>query len=172
MSIEKEIADTIKKLRSITKEFSKKERQKMLSEAAIPLRDEAKRNIPKSLRTHHRYKTSKASGKIRAPKGRGRIVATYEPGNLRNSIRILKFRRSSAVFVGPKVAKRGGGSGRYGRGRRVDGYYAAWIEFGTKHIRPVAYMRRAVGSQRAVVQRNILNAAKKRMKVWERRNAI
>lgn len=171
-TIEQEINDAIKKLRSITKEFGRKERQKMLSKAAIPLRDEAKRNIPSSMRTHHRYKTSKASGKFRAPKGSGRIIASYEPGNLRNSIRILKFRRSSAVFVGPKIAKRGGGSGRFGRGRRVNGYYAAWLEFGTKHIRPVAYMRRAVGTQRAVVERNILIAAKKRMQTWERRNQI
>ena len=35
----------------------------------------------------------KISGKPRAPKGSGTVVATYKPGNLRKSVQTLRFRR-------------------------------------------------------------------------------
>lgn len=70
---------------------------------------------PESEAPHSRYKG-------------GRIVATYYPGNLRRAFRTLVFRRSAAVFVGPKLDK--AGSGGDFRGNRTDGYYAHWVEFG------------------------------------------
>jgi hypothetical protein len=59
-------------------------------------------------------------------------VKTYQPGNLKNSIDVLSFRRSEAVFVGPRMGRRSVG---------FDGYYAGWIEKGTKHIKPWHFIR-------------------------------
>ena len=171
MTLEQEIKAAMKKIRGLEKEFPKKEIQKILTKSAKPLVEAAKANVPESLEVHYRYRTSKASGKFRAPKGKGNIVATYEPGNLRNSIRIMRFRKSNAVFVGPKVAKRGA-TGRYGSGRRVDGFYAAWIEYGTSKIAPVGYMRRAVGSTGTLVQARTIKALKKKIDAYVNQNKI
>lgn len=170
-TIDQEVDLIIKKLKILPKEFTKKKMQKLLAEAAEPLLEAAKSNVPTSLKTHYRYKTSKASRKFRAPKGKGNRIASYEPGNLKNALRILKFRRSSDVFVGPKVAKRGA-KGRYGRGRRVDGYYAAWIEYGTSKIKPVGYMRRALASKKSIVQARIIGLAKSKIKEFGNKNRI
>ena len=96
--IDIEVAQAIKKLRSLKKELSKRELQKPLRESAKILVKEARSNIPKSSKVHHRYSTAKVVGKIRAPKGFGKIVATYYPGNLRRSLRVLTFRKSKNVF--------------------------------------------------------------------------
>lgn len=79
----------------------------ILRVAARPLVNEIKRRAPVSDGEHSRYQN-------------GQIVATYRPGNLRRSFRVLKFSRSPALFVGPKVGAEGA----------ADGYYAHWQEFG------------------------------------------
>lgn len=75
--------------------------------AARPLVNEIKRRAPVSDAPHSRY-----SG--------GKIVATYQPGNLRRSFKILRFQRSPALFIGPEV----------GKNTANDGYYAHFQEFG------------------------------------------
>ena len=83
---------------------------------------------PVSDRPHHRY----APGARRAANGAGKRVATYAPGNLRRSFKILPLRRTLAVFVGPKVAK-GNATGSF-VGVRTDAYYAGMVEAGTKRM--------------------------------------
>jgi len=102
---------------------------RILSKAAAPLIEEIIIRAPVSEEPHYRYSTPKASGKIRAPKGSGKVVATYMPGNLHRSFDILRFRRAkSSIYVGPKFDKEGS-TGTFS-GSRTDGYYAAWQEFG------------------------------------------
>lgn len=170
-TIEQEINEAIKKLQALPKEFSKKTKRKVLRKAAKPLIDAARNNIPESDEPHYRYKTSKASNKIKAPKGSGNVIAVYHPGNLKKSIRALTFRRSSDIFVGPRVAKRGSG-GHYGKGSRVDGYYAAMMEYGTKNHSGVAYMRRAVPSATNQVQQIIIKETKKVIDDFVQENKI
>lgn len=83
---------------------------------------------PVSDRPHYRY----ASSGRRAAPGKGKRVATYAPGNLRRSFKILPLRRTQAVFIGPKVAK-GSASGTF-VGARTDAFYAAMVEFGTRRM--------------------------------------
>ena len=47
---------------------------------------------------------------------------------MRRAFRTLQFRRSAAIFVGPKIDK--SGSGGEFKGRRTDAYYAHFVEFG------------------------------------------
>lgn len=91
---------------------------------------------PRSSAPHYRYSTAKVNRNIRAPKGMGNKVATYYPGNLGNSIRVLKFPRAkSKVYVGARLAKGQNPSGVFGRGARADGYYLHMVEEGTKNYK-------------------------------------
>lgn len=170
-TIQQEIDEAIKKLKSLPKEFSKKEKRKVLRKAAKPLIEAARNNIPRSSKPHYRYKTSKASQSIKAPKGKGKIVATYYPGNLRRSIRAMTFRKSSDIFVGPRVARRGKG-GRTFKGRRVDGFYANQMEFGNKNHAGFAYMRKAIPTATSKVQSIIIREAKKTVEDFAKKNKI
>ena len=107
----------------------KKQTIRIMSKAAAPLVEEIRFRAPVSDEPHNRYSTSKLVKGIRAPKGQGRVTATYMPGNLERSFNVLKFRRSkSAVYVGAKLDK-SGSSGTFA-GTRTDGYYAIWQEYG------------------------------------------
>lgn len=112
--IQEEINGLIHKLRRVST-TAKKDSQQAFKEAAPLLVSAIQGRAPESDAPHSRY-----SG--------GRIVATYYPGNLRRSFRTLVFRRSAAVFVGPKLDK-AGGKGDF-RGNRTDAYYAHFVEFG------------------------------------------
>lgn len=107
--------------------------KKFLVHAAVPVEQIARARVPVGSKVHFRYSTPKVDNRRRAPRGMGRAIAAYNPGNLRGSIRTLQFPRAvDAVFVGPKLAKRGG-KGTYGPGR-PDGYYAHMVEKGTKFM--------------------------------------
>lgn len=121
-ALQSELNTLIRKLDGLSA-ASKRERDRVLTEAAGPLRSAIAGRAPQSDKPHSRYSTPKISGKLRAPKGRGVVVATYQPGNLRKSVQTLRFRRSKAVFIGPKVRRSGG--------QMPDGYYAHMVNFGT-----------------------------------------
>ncbi len=120
--LQSELNTLIRKLDGLS-DATKRDRDRVLTEAAGPLRSAIAGRAPQSDRPHSRYSTPKISGKLRAPKGSGVIKATYQPGNLRKSVQTLRFRRSKAVFIGPKV--------RRSAGQMPDGYYAHMVNFGT-----------------------------------------
>jgi HK97 gp10 family phage protein len=154
-AMDKELRRASKILNDLVKDLSVKERRKILRQSAKILQKAAKANIPQSDAEHFRYATNKISKSMRTPKGLGNVVAVYHPGNLRRAIRTLTFRRSSAVFVGPKLAKKSS----YGvfRGGRVDGYYAHFMEFGTRNFSGLGYMRRAVDATANQVLKDMVN---------------
>lgn len=112
--IQAEVDALVRRLRRVST-TAKRESQRAFKEAAPVLISAIQGRAPQSDEPHSRY-----SG--------GRIVATYYPGNLRRAFRTLVFRRSAAVFVGPKLDK--GGSGGDFKGNRTDAYYAHFQEFG------------------------------------------
>lgn len=112
--LQREIDDLIKKLKSVST-TAKRDSQQAFKQVAPLLISAIQGRAPESDKPHSRY-----SG--------GKIKATYYPGNLKRSFRALTFRRSAAVFVGPKLDK--GGSGGVFSGQKTDGYYAHWQEFG------------------------------------------
>lgn len=163
-----EIEKALKALDDFGEEFKDpKERRKMLRPAAKVLQAEIRRNAPRSEQAHKRYSTAKFDKKKRAPKGSGNVVATYYPGNLERSIAVLTFRRSAALFVGPRIAKRGKG-GEF-KGAAVDGYYAHFVEFGTKNMPPAPFVRPAADSARTQVVKEITEAVKKKVKEFEQK---
>ncbi len=131
------------RLISILQEVGQKGRKaskEAFGEAANVLISSIRAAAPQSAKPHYRYSTPKMGKRKRAPKGSGQKVATYMPGNLKRSFQILPFRRSPAVWVGAKLSKRGTGGGVFA-GNRVDGFYAAMVEFGTKHAAARPYVR-------------------------------
>ena len=129
MTIEQEINEAIKKLQKCGKVFYEN-RQRVAALGGAYASSAAEAAAPRSKAPHYRYNTAKLTKKIRAPKGSGNIVATYQPGNLGRSISVLKFSRAkSKVFVGAKLARRPTGNFS---GRRTDGYYLHMVEQGTK----------------------------------------
>lgn len=142
--IDKQVAKIAKELESYAA-LQKKERQKYLMYAAIPFVEAAQRLAPVGVKIHYRYDG-------------GRRVAKYLPGNLRGAVNALRFRRSEAVFVGPKLAK-GQGSGTFG-GRRFDAYYAGMVEYGTRYRHKTPFMRPAFEIGQAQVRKRIELALK------------
>jgi len=142
-SIQAEINALIRSLQNIEKEV-KKAALPALTNAARPIVTAARNNADISEATHFRYNTSKLVKGIRAPKGKGQIVATYRPGNLKGSIKTMRFRRSnSAVFIGPVLSRNSTGTfgptltyegGIMPTNARSDGYYARFVEFGAPAI--------------------------------------
>lgn len=137
-----------KALRLAVKDFEKRDQRSILRAAARPIVKASRSIAPKSDKVHYRYKkrrgtvekaaraylasrkaSSKKSGKNNGGRkgvDKSKIAATYVPGNLRKSLKTLVFRRSMAVFVGPKQ----GGRQREVHGTTVanaDAYYAQMI---------------------------------------------
>jgi HK97 gp10 family phage protein len=131
MTIQEEVNEAIRKLQKVSDRV-KADSNTALRAGAKPIVSTAKSLAPRSKEEHYRYKD-------------GRKVATYYPGNLRRSIRVLPLRKTkSAVIIGPKLARSSGGpaEGQFS-GNRVDGYYAHFVEFGSLTIPPKPYMRPA-----------------------------
>lgn len=141
---QREISEAVRKLEGYYLRIDK-DIKPMLAYAAAPLVNSAKTLAPVGSRVHKRYK--KASR--RSAKGSGRVLARYNPGNLRASIQVLeKLKRvKRAVLVGPNVTRGGGTFG----GARTDGYYAHFIEFGTAKMRGRAFMRPAFQSAKSAI---------------------
>lgn len=134
----------------------KKERQGVLRKAAAPLVRAAQDRAPVSNFEHKRYARH---GGAKAGKGQGEVVATYEPLNLENSLRVMVFPRSEAVFVGPKIGK---GGNRFGPSTgKYDPYYAHMVEFGTSNSSARPFMRPAWAQMEGPVTRDVLERFKK-----------
>ncbi len=125
----------------------------LLEYAAIPIQRRAQAQAPTGSREHFRYNTPKVLGNVRAPKGMGRVVARYKPGNLKRSVVVLrKLKRvRNAVLIGPNVSKGGGTFG----GARTQGYYAHWMEFGAQGRAARPFMRPAFEASKGQVLKRL-----------------
>lgn len=140
-------ADMMDELKEISKRMDQLDfalrsqiRREVLTKAAQPLVDAARELAPQSERVHYDY--GKSSGDHRI---------TYYPGNLKKSIRVLEFRKSPSVFVGPKVVKKARAKA-YGRNERnVNAFYASMVEFGTARTSAQPYMRPALDRTKGTI---------------------
>lgn len=169
MTIEQEIQEAVKKLQKCGKVFYDN-RQRVAALGGAYAASAAEAAAPKSSKPHKRYSTAKLTKKIRAPKGLGKVVATYFPGNLGRSINVLKFSRAkSKVFVGAKLARRATGNFQ---GRRTDGYYMHMVEQGTKNWSGKAFFRASWERSKGRVLGIMTNEFKRLGANFEQQNAI
>lgn len=109
-----EINRWLKKLDNTIATFSSRDQQRILRRAGNPVAKYASSIAPRSARPHKRYLN-------------GRVVALYNPGNLRRSISVLALRKTRDAFVGPKFGGRTTAT-EFGKpGQPVDAYYAQMI---------------------------------------------
>ena len=161
----------IAKLRTIPALFDKPEvRERILRPAAEILQREAQAKVRVAQRAVKRYGTAKFSRRIKAAKGSGTVLATYEPGNLRMALQVLNFKRSKALFVGAKVMKRKP-NGTFGKGKRADGWYAHFLEYGTKNAKAYPFMRPAAMAKANAVKLRMKYGIELEMKRWQAKNA-
>lgn len=132
-----ELETAISKVNALGKAVTRRQRKAALRKAALIIRDTARANVPVASEVTKRYNTPKLDGKQRAPKGQGVVVEEFRPGTLRDNINVKSLRRSPDLFVGPGTSS-----------KKPVAYWAHWIEFGTQHIKPYAYMRRAVQAKK------------------------
>lgn len=166
--LEQEISVLMRKFRAVADD-AKRDGRAILEYAAGPMVSAIAAAAPVSDEVHFRYSTAKANKSIRAPKGKGNIAAEYHPGNLERSIRTLKFRRSDAVFVGPKLTS---GSRGVFKGARTDAYYAHMVEFGTEHSQPTPFVRPAVLATQSAVLRTAVDIFKRNIESEARRKGL
>lgn len=118
--LQRDLNQVINTIRGISGAISK-EAQTELKAAAKPLMLAIRTAAPRGTKTHTRYVSH--GRKKRDGRGDGNVAATYKPGNLKRSYRVLRFRRSKlAVFVGVKL------------GGKVDGYYAHMVNNDTENV--------------------------------------
>jgi HK97 gp10 family phage protein len=141
------IAEALKKVQEVEDLLKKKIIREAARKASRPLIDSAKAKAPRSKKKHHRYRD-------------GKIVATYEPGNLAESIAFFKPKKqinyNTLIYaVAPRM----------GSGRKFDGWYAHFIEYGTADQEAQAFMRPAFEETKGVINATmsdeILNAVEK-----------
>lgn len=160
--LEQEAQIWINKINGLTKEFSSKERKKILRRSARPLRKAAKKFAPKRIKPpglNRRYATAKVVKGVRAPKGKGKVVGNYPPGWLRKSIAILTYRRTTDVFVGPRL-----------RGK-FDAYYAPMI-FGSSKAFFSKVMRPALQATQSAVISIIEEQSRKKVLDYKRKKRL
>jgi hypothetical protein len=169
MSIE---LDGVKELRKALENVSVaitdgKQKKKTLRKAAKPVQNKARQIAPKLKKgtEHYRYDTPKVSGKLRAPKGMGRRIATYLKGNLAGAIKVLSLRKSVRAVVGPFVRKRGDGRGTFGPGsRKFDAYYAQMVFGSAKAFQRkvmIAALNQTRGASVQVIEKELKKITKK-----------
>ena len=141
--LDREVTQIVKNLNKLGKAFDKKELRKVSVKAARPLVTTARNLVPVGTKKHYRYYKN------------GGLAATYSPGNLKRSIGVLRLKNTSDVYVGPR-ATRGKKSGDYS-GRRVDGYYAHFIEYGVPHRAATPFMRPAFDAAKTQVKVILVN---------------
>lgn len=146
------------------KRLDRKERIKILRKGANLIRDAAKSHVPEATHPVHRYSTPKALKRIRAPKGKGVIAATYMPGHLRQAISSFTLRKSDDVFVGPRRRGPRTPSGVYGgSSRRTDPYYAHMVHNGTVDQAPVPFMTMGFNERKSQAKKVIVTELKKKI---------
>lgn len=150
---ERELAGIRARFQGIIKGMTNREVKDVLLYASEPYIQTARLKAPRSRRTHYRYNTPKLVGRIRAPNGRGVRVATYKPGNLARSVKALSLRRlKRSLHIGPKIAKNG--KGNFASNTKVDGYYAGFMEFGTRKQQARGFLKESFrASKPAVLKR-------------------
>jgi len=157
--LQSEIDVAMRRLKDLSDELKKDSGRALRSGAKIILQ-EIQDRAPVGSKPHKRYSTPKLAKGIRAPKGMGRVVATYQPGNLEKSFGIMVFRGSEAVFVGPRSGRKAKAAGGY------DGYYAHMVDRGTVHSRADNFVGPAVAAAEKEATDVIVTMLKKKIEKY------
>lgn len=165
-AFEKETAEILKKLDNLPKEFTERRRLYLLRKAGKEFVKTVQNNIQDSRHDHYRY--VKKVGFTKPKK------ITYKSGNLRKSIKVLRFRKAkNSIYVGPKVISKSKENNveTFGANDKdVDPYYAHMVEYGTRHSAPRGYMKKGYQAGRVKALDIINKGIKRIVKSYEKKN--
>jgi HK97 gp10 family phage protein len=155
--MQREINRIVKKLDKLPKEFTKRRKKLLLNKAAKIFVASIRNFTPISDKPHKRYSD-------------GKVQATYYPMNLYNSIQPMRFRKSDATFVGPKLTRKeltvyGGNE------KTTQPYYAHMVEYGTKHSAPVGYMRKGWAQGKNLATFALVKGVERIIKQYEKKHS-
>lgn len=176
--LDSEIEQLISRIKVSVKNFDEKDRKSILGTAAGAVRKEARLRTIKGSRTtliykrktgvpkrNNRKRTSKKSNNKEVEnvgERGGQLSSSYVTGNLEKSIKVLRFRKSPDVFVGPNF--RGKGSIGVGTSTtNADGFYADLAYGGTGEFKRQVLEPAAAASEKKVIAL-LRKAAIKRLK--------
>lgn len=149
--------------------------RRRIAKAGAPYLINAAQNLaPNSPKVHYRYNTAKLIKSIRAPKGYGRKLASYYPGNLdRSIIDIGDKRRRVAkgykVVIGPYyLSWKQDPKGEF-KGKRFDAYYAHMV-YGSARAFQQRVMIAALNTAKAQIRTAMISEAVKVQKELVRGN--
>lgn len=150
MSLDKEVENLIKELRSIT-DKAKGQTSRILGKQTKPVVDSLFAAAPHGKKIHKRYKKAGLNKNIRAGAGKGSVVAIYKPGNLATSFKAFRFKGAKySIQVGAKFQK-GEANGTFGPGTgRNDAYYTHIVEQRDPFIIPT-WLRMREGVKRGII---------------------
>ena len=147
--LKRDVSALAKLLESLPNGFDPELRKDILQESAKPLVAAAASLAPRSKKTHYMYNTGKLTKRLRSPKGMGNVTGIFHPGNLGRSVQVLKhgpFRKSNAVYVGPRYPRR-----MSLRSRITVAPYAHMVEFGTSRQSAQPFLRPAFDKTQRIV---------------------
>lgn len=147
MALVEEIDQLIRDLRLVS-QTSKRQTSRILGKNAKPIADALFLAAPHGTKIHKRYRKAGLSKKIRAPRGKGSVVAIYRPGNTATSFKLFRFKGAKySIQVGAKFQKNNA-TGAFGPGTgKNDAYYTHILEQRNPFIIPTwARMKAGVES--------------------------
>lgn len=160
--LQADLGKVLKELETFGRD-TRRDRKKIQRPPAEMLRGELEMAAPIGDKVHYRYSTPKVSKGRKAPKGMGRKVAEYHPGNLGDAIKILPL-KSQDTFVGARLEKGTDPQGKFGPGLgmdKSDGYYLHMVEYGTKKWGGRPFYRRTVAKMETPVLAKLKDEAAK-----------
>lgn len=148
---DQEMINTIKALERVLARVNKPEnKRKILRRQAKKIVLAARNSTPVGKRRVNKlYDTTKLLKNRRASRGFGKVKASFLRGNLQGSIKVLTLRKTSRVFVGPRILKRVKQGATYGP-KRPNAYYAQMI-YGSAKAFKAKVMVPALNSSRSAV---------------------
>jgi len=165
--LEKEVAEIVKKLDNLPKEYTQRRKLYLLRKAGKEFVKTVQNNISDSKYNHYRYKKNNVTGESEK--------ITYHSGNLRKSIKVLRFRKSkNAVYVGPRVVRKTHADAKNSglNDNIVDPFYAAMVEYGTRHSEPQGYMAKGYEQGRIKALNILVRGVERILKSYEKKNRV
>ena len=163
MALTNEIEQLIRDLRLVS-QTSKKQTGRILTKNAKPIVDALFLAAPHGHKIHKRYRSAGLNKRIRAPKGKGSVVAIYRPGNLAMSFRLFRFNRAKySIQVGAKFQGKNA-TGAFGPGTgQYDAYYTHILEKKDPFIIPT-WNRMKAGVEAGIIKslKRVIKSANKK----------
>lgn len=135
-------------LRKLENPVSWQEERRALMPAARVVRESIRSKAPVGTKPHNLYAVGLSVKGKKAGKGKGKVVRTLRPGNLKRAIIVKTVRQRRLLLVGPNRSMK----------RASIGYYAYMLEYGTAYQPAQPFIRPGFESARPQAEAELKRA--------------